>query len=167
MMALKFSNSQEFLNKLQLFINMFIAFPMLAFIILFLRIENRTYNPDFLGDEWIYYLRFIVFVAVVVLVFMGVVNFNRKRDTIDASMSIREKLEIYYSASVSRSYYYLSATILALIGLTLTAEKFYVIYYTICLVAFSMTYPTIYRINRQLRLNREEREIIISRKGIK
>ena len=82
-------------------------------------------------------------------------------------MTIRDKLEIYYSASVARSYYYLAATIISLIGLALTAEQFYVIYYTITLVAFSMTYPTIYRINRQLRLNREEREVIISRKEIK
>ena len=82
-------------------------------------------------------------------------------------MTIREKLEIYYGASIARSYYFLAATLVALAGLALTAEQFYVIYYTICLVAFSMTYPTIYRINRELRLNREEREVIISRKNIK
>ena len=82
-------------------------------------------------------------------------------------MTIREKLEIYYAASVIRSNYFLIATIISLVGLALTAEQFYVIYYTITLVAFSMTYPTIYRINRQLRLNREEREVIISRKEIK
>jgi hypothetical protein len=166
-MALKFSDSQAFLNKLQLFINMFIAIPMLAFIVLFLRIENRTYHPDFLGEEMTYYLRLIVLAGVVALVVMGLFSFKKQRDNLDPAMTIREKLEIYYAASVSRSYYLLAATIMALIGLVLTAEQFYVIYYTICLVTFSMTYPTIYRINRQLKLNREEREIIISRKEIK
>ena len=166
-MALKFSNSQEFLNKLQLYINAFIAIPMLGFIILFLRIENRSYYPDFLGEEITFYLRFVIFAAIMILIVFGLVLSKRKRESLDANMSIRDKLDIYYSASISRAYSLLGATLLALIGLTLTAEQFYVIYYTICLVAFSMTYPTIYRINRELKLNREEREVIISRKKIK
>jgi hypothetical protein len=166
-MGLKFSNSQEFLNKLQLYINAFIAIPMLGFIILFLRIENRAYNPDFLGEEITFYLRFVIFVAISILIVSGLILSKRKRETLDSDMSIRDKLEIYYTASISRAYAILGATLLALIGLTLTAEQFYVIYYTICLVAFSMTYPTIYRINRELKLNREEREVIISRKKIK
>lgn len=166
-MALKFSNSQEFLNKLQLYINAFIAIPMLGFIILFLRIENRSYYPDFLGEEITFYLRFVIFAAIMILIVFGLILSKRKRESLDANMSIRDKLNIYYSASISRAYCLLGATLLALIGLTLTAEQFYVIYYTICLVAFSMTYPTIYRINRELKLNREEREVIISRKKIK
>jgi len=166
-MAIKFSNSQEFLNKLQLFINVFIAAPMLGFIVLFLRIENKTYNPDFLEETLTFYLRLIVFIIVSGLIILGLVIFQRIRKKSDTSMTIREKLDIYYVASITRSYYFLVATLVALAGLTLTAEQFYVIYYTICLVAFSMTYPTIYRINRELRLNREEREVIISRKDIK
>jgi hypothetical protein len=141
--------------------------PMLAFIVLFLRIENKTYTPDFLDEALIFSMRFIVFVGVAGLVALGVLFFNKERNKVDASMTMRDKLEIYYSASVTRSYYFLVATIISLIGLALTAEQFYIIYYTVCLVAFSMTYPTIYRINRQLRLNREEREVIISRKEIK
>jgi hypothetical protein len=145
----------------------FIAIPMLAFIVLFLRIENKTYHPDFLEEEMIFYLRIIVFAVVSGLILMGLIFSKRKRDSLESSMTIRDKLEIYYAGAVTRSYYFLVATIAALIGLLLTAEQFYVIYYTICLVAFSMTYPTIYRINRELKLNREEREVIISRKEIK
>ena len=166
-MGLKFTNSQEFLNKLQLYINAFIAVPMLGFIILFLRIENRSYNPDFLGEEITFYLRFVIFAVVMILIVFGLILSKRKREGLDANMSIRDKLNIYYSASILRAYSLLGATVLALIGLTLTAEQFYVIYYTICLVAFSMTYPTIFRINRELKLNREEREVIISRNKIK
>ena len=166
-MALKFSNSQEFLNKLQLYINAFIAVPMLGFIVLFLRIENRTYNPDYLNEDVTFYLRFIMLVAILALIVIGLVFSKRIRNNLDPKMSIRDKLDVYYKAAMNRAYYFLGATILALIGLTLTAEQFYVIYYTICLVAFSITYPTIFRINRELKLNREEREVIISRKKIK
>ena len=166
-MALKYSNSQEFLNKLQLFINVFIALPMLGFIILFLRIENNTYHPQILGPEMVFFLRLFVFILVVGLVVLGMIVFRQKCKRLHTSMTIRDKLQVYYDASVHRSYYFLAATLLSLSGLALTAEQFYIIYYTICLVAFSITYPTIYRINRELKLNREEREIIISRKIIK
>lgn len=166
-MALKFSNSQEFLNKLQLAINMFIAVPMLGFIVLFLRIENKTYNPDILAEELIFNLRWIEFFLVTGLAALGLIVFHRIRKRLAPSMTIREKLMIYYQASISRSYYFLAATLLALAGLALTAESFYVIYYTISLVMFSITYPTIFRINRELRLNKEEREVIISRGNIK
>jgi len=166
-MPLKYSNSQEFLNKLQLYVNAFIAIPMLGFIVLFLRIENRSYNPDYVSEEITFYLRFVIFAAIIALIVSGLLLSKRKREGLDPNMSIRDKLEIYYKAAITRAYFFLGATVLALIGLTLTAEQFYVIYYTICLVAFSMTYPTIYRINRELKLNREEREVIISRKKIK
>ena len=166
-MALKFSNSQEFLNKLQLYINAFIAVPMLGFIVLFLRIENRSYNPDYLNEDVTFYLRFIVLAAILCLIVLGLVFSKKIRKILDPNMSIRDKLNVYYKAAMNRAYFFLGATVLALIGLTLTAEQFYIIYYTICLVAFSMTYPTIFRINRELKLNREEREVIISRKKIK
>ena len=166
-MALKFSNSQEFLNKLQLYINAFIAVPMLGFIVLFLRIENRTYNPDYLNEDITFYLRFIMLAAILVSIVSGLVFSKRIRENLDLNMSIRDKLDVYYKAAMNRAYFFLVATVLALIGLTLTAEQFYVIYYTICLVAFSITYPTIFRINRELKLNREEREVIISREKIK
>lgn len=166
-MALKFSNSQEFLNKIQLYINAFIAVPMLGFIVLFLRIENRTYNPDYLNEDITFYLRFIMLLAIMGLIVLGLVFSKRIRGNLDVNMSIRDKLDVYYKAAMNRAYFFLGATVLALIGLTLTAEQFYVIYYTICLVAFSITYPTIFRINRELKLNREEREVIISRKKIK
>lgn len=163
----QFTNSQEFLNKLQLFINALIALPMLGFIVLFLKIENKTYAPDFLGQDWTFYLRFIAFAGVTTFVVMGMVFFRKKRNALVPSMTIREKLEIYYSASIYRAWFFFAATLIALIGLALAAEQFYVIYYTLTLVVFSMTYPTIYRINRELRLNRDEREVIISRKKIK
>ena len=166
-MTFKYSNSQEFLNKLQLLINAFIAIPMLGFIVLFLRIENDTYNPDFLGVELTFNLRWIVFIIVLGMTLIGLYLFYREKKELNPSMTIREKLKIFYTGSIKRSYFFLGATLVALVGLALTAEQFYVIYYTICLVAFSMTYPTIYRINHELKLNREEREVIISRKNIK
>jgi len=166
-MPLKFSNSQEFLSKLQQYINILIAIPMMAFIVLFLKIENRTYHPEILNEDMTFYLRIISLIGVLVMVGLGWYAFKKGISSLNTSMAIRNKLELFYSASMTRSYYFEAATFLTLIGLALTAEQLYVGFYTICLVAFSITYPTIYRINSQLRLNKEERGLIISRKKIK
>ena len=165
-MSLKFTNSQEFLNKLQLQINLMIALPMLVLIYFFLRIENGTYLPEILPEETIFFLRIGAIFLVIVLVVLGFVSFRRGIDTLNPEMHLRDKLELYFSASITRSALFEAATIISLAGLILSGEQIYVGYYTICLVAFSITYPTLPRINQQLRLKKKEREIILSRSPI-
>jgi hypothetical protein len=165
-MSLKFANSQEFLNKLQLQVNLMIALPMLVLIYFFLRIENGSYAPDILPEETIFYLRIGVIFLVIVLVVLGFVSFKRSIDTLNPEMHLRDKLELYFSASITRSAIFEAATIISLAGLILSGEQVYVGYYTICLVAFSVTYPTLPRINQQLKLKKNEREIILRRDPI-
>lgn len=162
-MPVKFNNSQEFLNKLQLQINLMIALPMLVVIYFFLRIENGAYSPEILPEETLFYLRIVVIFLVIFLAILGIVSFKRSIDTLNPEMHLRDKLELYFSASITRSALFESATIITLAGLVLSGEQIYVGYYTICLVAFSITYPTLQRINQQLRLKKKERETILSR----
>ncbi len=165
-MSLKFINSQEFLNKLQTHINALIAIPMLALIYFFLRIENNSYNPEFLSDEVLYFLRLAILLLILALVITGLTTFRKIIRSRNIEMALRDKLELFFSASIKRSYMFGVATILSLAGLVLSAEQLYVAYYTICLVAFSITYPTMHRIIHQLQLKKEERDIILTRKRI-
>lgn len=166
-MPVKFSNSQEFLNKLQMNINLFMGLPMILFIYLFLRIENMTYNPEFLSDYILQYMRVGFFIIVVVSVGIGFFSFTRHVSYLNPAMSLKDKLELYFSAAMTRTYFFVTATLVTLLGMALSGESLYSIYYTISLVAFSISYPTLYRINRQLRLNSEEREIVLKRSEIK
>ena len=163
---MKFSNSQEFLNKLQVQINLLIALPMLILIYFFLRIENNTYNPQILPEESLFILRIGVLFLVIILVILGLVSFTRQVNSLNAEMPLRDKLELFFSASLTRSYLFEISTLISLTGLILSGEQIYVGYYTICLVAFSITYPTLHRINQQLKLKENDREIILSRKKI-
>lgn len=165
-MSLKFTNSQEFLNKLQMQINLLIGLPMLILIYFFLRIENHTYNPHILPEETQFILRIGVLLVVIILVILGLISFSRQVKSLSAEMPLRDKLVLFFSASLTRSYLFEIATLVSLVGLILTGEQIYVGYYTICLVAFSITYPTLQRINQQLRLKKSDREIILSRKKI-
>ncbi len=165
-MALKFSNSQEFLNKLQMQINLLIGLPMLILIYFFLRIENNSYHPDILPEGTLVILRIGILLLVIILVVLGLVSFNRQIKSLNAEMYLRHKLELFYSASLTRSYLFEIATLVSLTGLILSGEQIFVGYYTICLVAFSITYPTLHRINQQLKLKKGDREIILSRKKI-
>jgi len=165
-MSLKFTNSQEFLNKLQMQINLLIGLPMLILIYFFLRIENHTYNPHILPEETQFILRIGVLLVVIILVILGLISFSRQVKSLSTEMSLRDKLVLFFSASLTRSYLFEIATLVSLVGLILSGEQIYVGYYTICLVAFSITYPTLHRINQQLRLKKSDREIILSRKKI-
>ena len=163
---MKFSNSQEFLNKLQVQLNLLIALPMLILIYFFLRIENNTYNPHILTEDSLYILRIGVLFLIIILVILGLISFSRQVNSLNPEMPLRDKLELFFSASLTRSYLFEISTLISLTGLILSGEQIYVGYYTICLVAFSITYPTLHRINQQLKLKKEDREIILSRKRI-
>lgn len=165
-MPLKFKNSQEFLNRLQMSVNILIAIPMMIFIYFFLRIENQSYQPDLLDAGVLFYMRIGILLVTLILVIFGIVAFRRQVETINPEILLRDKLEFYFAASMTRSWIFEIATLVTLIGLITSAEEVYVAYYTMTLVGFSITYPTTHRIMRQLKLKKEEREILMARKEI-
>jgi hypothetical protein len=126
-----------------------------------------TYNPDFLSDYVLQYMRVGFFIIVLVSVGIGLFSFNRHISYLNPAMSLKDKLELYFSAAMTRTYFFVTATMVTLLGMSLSGEALYSIYYTITLVAFSISYPTLYRINSQLKLNPEEREIVLKRSEIK
>lgn len=165
-MPLKFKHSQDYLNKLQIYINALMAVPLLLFIYFFLRIENNSYHPDLLNADSLFLMRAGILLAIIILIILGEVTFRKQMAGINLSLKLRDKLELFFNISITRSYYFEIATIISLLGLILSSEEVYVGYYAISLVAFSITYPTLQRISKQLRLNEEEREIIYSRDDI-
>ncbi len=162
-MAVNFKNGQDFLNKLQLVTNIFIAIPLVGFIYLFLKIANQTYDPDLLTPEILVLLRVSIFMLVIIIVSLGIVAFNRQVKSLNPEMHLRDKLELYYSAATTRSILIEVASLIVLLGYALSAEEVYVAYYAICLIGFSLSYPTLLRIANQLRLKREDRELLFSR----
>ncbi len=165
-MPVKFADSQEFLHKLQLYVNVLIAVPMMIFIYFFLRMENQSYNPELLDEGTLFYMRVGILFVTLILVIMGITAFRKQVDTINPEIYLRDKLELYFSASITRSFLFEIATLVTLIGLIVSAEQIYVAYYTITLVGFSISYPTMHRISQQLKLKKEEREQLLSRKKI-
>ena len=165
-MSIKFSNSREFLNKLQLYVNMMIAVPMIIFIYFFLQIENGNYFPELLDEGTLSYMRIGILLILLIMVVMATIAFKKHVDSINPEILLRDKLDLYYSASITRSFLYEIATLTSIIGLIISGEQIYVAYYTITLVAFSITYPTMHRIVGQLRLKKNEKEILLSRKKI-
>jgi hypothetical protein len=143
-----------------------IAAPMMIFIYFFLKIENQSYNPEILDEGTLFYMRIGILFIALIMVILATVAFKKQVDSINPEIHLRDKLDLYYAASITRSFLYEIATLTTITGMIISGEQVYVAYYTITLVAFSITYPTMHRIAGLIKLKKDEREILMNRKKI-
>ena len=165
-MKIIYLTSQEYLNKLIQLINFLAAIPMLAFILLFIKIENNAYNPEILGNSGLFFLRFLTFILVAGILGIAIFQFRSNLKIIREMGDLRSKLDNFYIAVRNRSWWFEIATIIALGGMAISGEGIYALFYSMTLVAFSIFYPTILKIANSLRLEGSDREIMLKQKDI-
>lgn len=165
-MKLIYQNSQEFLNKLVQIVNFMAAMPMIIFVFLFIKIENNDYFPDILGVDALFLARITTFILVAGIIGIAVYRFKTEVKAIRDMEDLRSKMDKYYTATKIRCYWYETATVIALMGMALSGEGIYALFYSMTLVAFSIGYPTVLKIANQLRLKGEERNIILKKQDI-
>ncbi|MFC2124510.1 hypothetical protein ACFLU5_06835 [Bacteroidota bacterium] len=165
-MKIVYQNSQEYLNKLIQTVNFLAAIPMIAFVILFIKIENNEYNPDILRESGLFFFRFLTFILVSGIIGIAIFQFRSNLKIIRDMGDLRSKLDNYHLAVRNRSWWFEAATILALAGMAISGEGIHALFYSMALVAFSIFYPTILKIANNLRLEGSDREIMLKQKDI-
>jgi len=165
-MKKKYQTSQDLLNKTIQLVNFLAAAPMLIFILLFIKIENNDYQPGILNDSGLFLMRILTFILVGGIIGIAVFQFRKNLEIIRKMNGLRERLDTYYIAVRNRSGWFEAATIIALAGMAISGEGIYALFYSMALVALSITYPTLLKMANTLRLEDEEREIVLKQKEI-
>ncbi len=165
-MKIIYQNSQEYLNKLIQIVNILAAIPMLVFIFLFLKIENNDYIPNILGESSLFFFRFLTFIIVTGIIGIAIFQFRNNLKIVRGMGDLRTKLDNYYIAVRYRSWWYEAATIFALAGMSISGEGIYALFYSMALVAFSISYPSTFKIANNLHLQGEDKEIVLKQKNI-
>jgi hypothetical protein len=161
-----YQNSQEYLNRVIQLVNFLAAIPMLAFVILFIKIENNDYYPTILGNSGLTFLRYLTFLLVGGTIGIAVFRFRNNLKIIREIGDLRTKLDSYYNALKIRSWWFEAATVFALAGMSISGEGIYALFYSMALVAFSISYPTTLKIANNLHLKGQDREILLKQKDI-
>ena len=79
---------------------------------------------------------------------------------------LKDKLSVYFRISLIKYAILEGATIVSVVGYYLTLSNVYVGFYVVLLMIFSINRPTVYRISRDLKLEGEEKDIVIHKREI-
>lgn len=148
---IRFENEEALYQILNLIFYAMVGVPLMVFLFLYLQIKDGKFvveQPDPNINLILVYLVPIFCLLNVVLAY--VLYKNQLKNT--AELDLRDKLQKFYYASLSKYSFLEAAVILTLIGLFLTGSMLYAMLYLILLMIFSLNRPTPYRLRKDLKI---------------
>ncbi|WP_338393899.1 hypothetical protein [Fulvitalea axinellae] len=152
---MKFSNSKDFLNKLNTKVFAFISIHMAGFLVLYIMQENGTLKPLLEGDA----RKTADTASLVLLVVFFVLGYMAHAKEIKKSLEVedlREKLLIANTATIKKYIYFTVGALCLIAGFAVSAQPYYAGVYALTLIVVSTSIPSAHRIARKLKLDREQ-----------
>lgn len=100
------------------------------------------------------------------MVFVSLITFKNKINTIDSNLSLNDKLNVYRGLYVTRWALIEGPVIFTIIAYLLTGAQMFLIIVVVMLLVFISLYPSIQKILKELSLSSEEQDILNDPNGI-
>ena len=157
-MKSKLKSWRDFHNRINLVYHAIIAVSLIPFALVFLDIDS--------GEDAASQLEGLTEIAVIVILLVTVFmacfqvwrNVRGHYETIHQDWNIKKRLIVYFNFQIKRYMQLEVGAIVSLVGLWLTTNYVFAIAYLLVLVQFSLLRPSMDKVIRDLRLNKEERE---------
>ena len=157
-----FKNWTDYQQRLNFIFHAIVAVTMLPFVWLYLEIDTDRREGVF-DDPVILILFLLICISLSLTSFL----YKKKQlETIPNSNSMRDKLINYQRIMIVAYALIEGAALFATIAFYLTANYVFVLVYISTLFAFSLGRPSLDRISRDLKLSKENREVLINRDPI-
>ena len=160
-----YKTADVYFFRFSLIFYLLMALPMIPFIIIYLSMHEGQVTPV-LGED----MNTLVTVVLAALAFGNVIigtKFYRKEMSgLDRSMPLREKLDLFFHASVIQFSCLEAATLISVVGLYLSKTLFFVLLYLGMVIIFAQVRPDLRRMGKELRFSKEEEEVIYGKKEI-
>lgn len=157
-----FKNWTDYQQRLNFIFHAIVAVTMLPFVWLYLEIDTERREGAF--DDPVVLILFLL-----ICISLTGTSFLYKKKQLEAIMpsnTLREKLISYQRIMVVTYALIEGAAVFATIAFYLTANYLFVLVYIFTLFAFSMGRPSVDRISRELKLSKENREMLLNRDPI-
>ena len=165
-MSFKYSTGEEYYNRIYLIFNGLIALTLVPFVLLFLEIEKYGSDNPLVSGSLSYILIAIISATYIAIFYLGTSTYKKELTFISRDISLRQKLDAYYSVSL-RKYIRLSGCCaLTVIGLLLTKHFLFIIAYVFALGALSIGRPVLKNIINEIPLTKEQANILSDKKRI-
>lgn len=163
-MKVDFKNFEEYQSKLGLVFHGTLAVPLLPFAFIFLEIKNRGYQGLIEPGMMANVINYAVALVSGLLVAQGFTMLKRKVAEAEEMKTLKEKLQLYYSAAVPLYILVGFACLLLAMALWVTTGGVIVVAFVIVLFVMSLNRPTPARYTKILKLSKEEKDIMVNHK---
>lgn len=154
-------NTTEYLNTLNIIFYLIVGVPLMLFCILYLKFEGQGGLQQTTQGNFNFFLHALIPLITLACIAGAYVYYRKSRKQVKQKAPLKEKLLFFYRISLIQYGILFAANMLPVIGLYLSGEQIFPALYAIALVAFSINRPTLHRIIKALRLNKEERHNLI------
>ncbi|MFY0654866.1 MAG: efflux RND transporter permease subunit [Cyclobacteriaceae bacterium] len=162
----KFTNGDEYFNKLHLVFNALIAVTLIPFVLLFLDIEKNGSTAGILNSEIAIVVSVSLFVFFCAILYSTNRKFKRRILKVDKSAELRTKLEHHYSVSLKKYIGLTLCCIIMVLGLFLTRYFVFSIGYVFSLIVLSIGRPAMTNLTREILLSKAEKGIMQNKETI-
>lgn len=159
-------NTKEYFNTLNIIFYLLVGVPLMLFCILYLKFEGQGGLQQTAQGNFSFFLHALIPLTTLACIAGAYVYYRKSRKQVKPETPLREKLLFFYRISMIQYGILFAANMLPVIGLYLSGEQLFPALYAVALVAFSINRPTIHRLIKALRLNKEERHIIIHNQNL-
>lgn len=162
-----FHNAEEFYSKLYFIFNLSIAISLLPFCLLFLDVMHQSTGSTAIENPVINIAVVVLLCGLSMYLFYNGFKLLQGNQAIDLRLTMREKMKRYYELHIDRFFWYTLSTLVSIVALLLTRSFVFIVTYVIVLGAMSIFRPTLRVMIKRLRLDDEEKEVIVQNLEIK
>ena len=163
---MRFHDLKDYLYKLNNLFHVLVALPLLAFVYLYLENQVGRVQPLISNTDAILVLHYILPLIIIVESGIAFIITKKSLSVFPNNDLLMKKLNDYFRISLIKYAILEGATIVSVVGYYLTLSKVYMGFYVVLLMIFSINRPTVYRISRDLKLEGEEKDIVLYKREI-
>jgi len=156
----------SYFNKLNLIFHAIVAFPLAAFVYLYLEIDKNGRKGTIEGTELAQNLIYVLPTIAIVLAGLAFLFYARRLPVVRTIEDFQTKLESYSQLLIQKYIWLEFSAVIAVAGVYLTAEVIYMAIYLFNLLFLSLHRPTVYRIAKDLKLKGQEKDIVVHKKEL-
>ena len=160
---LEYKTGEDFYNKMHFRFNALIALSLLPFSLVFLELKDNPFSTAIITGNIAYALCIIAIAAIIYYSYLSFQEVKFFKKNIDKSSLLREKLDLYYKVYIQHFIILCSFEVLITGLLYLTEFNILIVCYVLILVLLSLNRPTLKTIIEQLKLSKEEQNIMFEK----
>ena len=161
-----FKTGVDYYHRLNFVFNLMIAVPLLPFSLLYLGSVKGIVHTFVLTPKVNLIIDFITTSLVVALSYYAIREYRYQRAGIVPQSGLRNKMIHFHNCLIRMYLILMGSSCISVFGYLLTYSKIHIIAFVALLVLFSLKRPSLKMIVEQLRLEKEESEILRHRKPI-